>query len=536
MKKPIEAKFTKEPWIADLGDGTYKNPVLHADYSDPDVIRVGEDFYMTASSFGHIPGLPILHSKDLVNWRLINHAIQRMPLEGYDRPQHGNGVWAPSLRYHDSRYWIFYGDPDVGIFMTSAEDPAGEWTELHLVHAGKGLIDTCPFWDDDGRAYLVHAFAKSRSGLKHRLRLCPMSPDGTRLLDEGQIIFHDSQRHPTLEGPKMYKREGYYYVFAPAGGVETGWQAVFRATSPYGPYEERVVLIQGASQVNGPHQGGWVELESGESWFLHFQDKGAYGRIVHMQPVAWVDGWPVMGNAVDGNGVGEPLERYRKPEVGKQYPVEVPAASDDFAAPVLGSQWQWQANPSDEWYSLSQRPSWLRLFAQPRLNREDTLFQAPHLLLQKFPAPSFRACTLLDVSAVSDGVEAGLIVFGYQNAALRVYSSSSVDTRKLQLVHGNEEQETVIWEVPIEADHIVLRADVHHGARCSFGYSLDGEYFEVLNAPLFQATVSKWVGAKIGLYAKEDVIKDQTIKTVKEQPLPGWVDVGWFTISALDIE
>jgi beta-xylosidase len=296
------------------------------------------------------------------------------------------------------------------------------------------------------------------------------------------------------------------------------------------------VLIQGASQVNGPHQGGWVELESGESWFLHFQDKGAYGRIVHMQPVAWVDGWPVMGNAVDGNGVGEPLERYRKPEVGKQYPVEVPAASDDFAAPVLGSQWQWQANPSDEWYSLSQRPSWLRLFAQPRLNREDTLFQAPHLLLQKFPAPSFRACTLLDVSAVSDGVEAGLIVFGYQNAALRVYSSSSVDTRKLQLVHGNEEQETVIWEVPIEADHIVLRADVHHGARCSFGYSLDGEHFEVLNAPLFQATVSKWVGAKIGLYAKEDVIKDQTIKTVKEQPLPGWVDVGWFTISALDIE
>lgn len=534
MKEPIKPKYGLEPWTADLGDGTYRNPILHADYSDPDVIRVGEDFYMTASSFGHIPGLPILHSKDLVNWRLINHALQRMPLEGYDRPQHGNGVWAPSLRYHDNRYWIFYGDPDVGIFMTTAEDPAGEWSELHLVHAGKGLIDTCPFWDEDGQAYLIHAFAKSRSGLKHRLCLRPMSPDGKRLLGEGQIIFHDSQRHPTLEGPKMYKRQGYYYVFAPAGGVENGWQAVFRATSPYGPYEERVVLIQGASKVNGPHQGGWVELESGESWFLHFQDKGAYGRIVHMQPVAWINGWPVMGDAVDGNGVGEPLERYRKPDVGREYPCEVPTSTDDFAASALGVQWQWQANPSDTWYSLLQRPGRLRLFAQPRLNREDTLFHAPHLLLQKFPAPSFRASTLLDISAAPAGMESGLIVFGYQYAALRVCSSKSRNARKLQLVHGNEDQETVIWEAPIEVDQVVLRVDVHPGARCSFGYSLDGEHFVALNIPLFQATVSKWVGAKIGVYAKSDAVKDQTTSAIKEQAAPGWAEFGWFTVSALD--
>lgn len=209
-----------EPWVSDQGDGTYINPILHADYSDPDVIRVGDDFYMTASSFGHIPGLPILHSKDLVNWAIINHAVLEMNLEGYDRPQHGNGIWAPSLRFHGGKFWIFYGDPDVGIMMTSAVDPAGEWTPLHLVQAGKGLIDACPFWDEDGQAYLIHAYAKSRSGIKHKLRLCRMSADGKGLLDKGRIIYDGTENHPTLEGPKLYQRNGYYYILAPAGA----WQ------------------------------------------------------------------------------------------------------------------------------------------------------------------------------------------------------------------------------------------------------------------------------------------------------------------------
>ena len=537
MSEPIDKTMKPiaglEPWIADLGDGTYRNPVLHADYSDPDVIRVGEDFYMTASSFGHIPGLPILHSRDLVNWRLINHAIKRMPLDGYGRPQHGNGVWAPSIRHHDGRFWIFYGDPDVGIFMTTAEDPAGEWSELHLVQAGQGLIDTCPFWDEDGQAYLVHAFAKSRSGLKHRLRLCGMSPDGTRLLDEGRIIYHDAKRHPTLEGPKMYKREGYYYIFAPAGGVEEGWQTVFRASHPYGPYEERVVLIQGSSPVNGPHQGAWVELESGESWFLHFQDKGAYGRIVHMQPMAWGDGWPVMGNAVNGEGIGEPVGQYRKPEIGGAYPVETPVMSDDFAAPSLGLQWQWQANPAPSWHSLSERPGHLRLFAQPRLNLEDTLFQAPHLLLQKFPALSFTATACVDVSGLQEGTEAGLVVFGYSYAALRVSCGGSADrTKKLQLVHGDTDRETAVWETALQAEQLALRVNVQEGALCSFEYSLDGERFETVNAPLFQATVSRWVGAKVGLYAKDDTVLEEAVSLPQNQSQRGWADFAWFTVGA----
>ena len=145
-------------WTADLGDGRYKNPILYADYSDPDVIRVGEDYYMTASSFTYVPGLPILHSKDLVNWELINYAAYELTDE-YDKPRHGCGVWAPAIRYHDGKYWIFYGDPDLGVFMTNTEDIYGKWSPLKLIWKGKGIIDTTPLWDDDGRAYLVHAFA-----------------------------------------------------------------------------------------------------------------------------------------------------------------------------------------------------------------------------------------------------------------------------------------------------------------------------------------------------------------------------------------
>ncbi|ASA24034.1 glycoside hydrolase family 43 protein [Paenibacillus donghaensis] len=515
--------FPWGPWTSDQGDGTFVNPVLYADYSDPDVIRVGEDFYMTASSFGHIPGLPILHSKDLVNWRLINHALPRMPFAGYDSPQHGNGVWAPSLRYHDNKFWIFYGDPDIGILMLTAEDPAGRWSELHLVHKGKGLIDTCPFWDDDGKAYLVHAYAHSRSGIKHRLRICGMSPDGKSLLDEGISIIDDPIQHNTIEGPKMYKRNGYYYVFAPAGGVEEGWQTVLRSSKPCGPYESRIVLKQGETSVNGPHQGGWVELESGESWFMHFQHKDAYGRIVHLQPVTWVEDWPHIGENVGEDGSGEPVAGFRKPATGATVPLEAPSASDTFIEEQLGLQWQWQANPEASWYSLNERPGYLRLFALPvNIKPTNTLFQTPQLLLQKFPAPAFAASTRLEPANLQSGSRAGLMVFGYSYAALVcIREEEEAGGWRLQLVEGNAETEQVVWEQRAGSQSVILQVDVEPGGQCSFRFSLDGEQFESIDRPRFQAVVSKWVGAKVGLFA-----------TSTEQP-GGYADFGWFKVAGL---
>lgn len=318
---------------------TYSNPIIHADYSDPDAIGVDGDFYMTASSFNCVPGLPVLHSTDLVHWSLISHALETMYDDDFSEPQLGKGVWAPSMRYHNGEYYIYWGDPDRGIFMVKARDPRGPWDPPHCVWKGVGRIDTCPFWDGDGQAYLVHALAKSRAGYASVIRVCRMSPDGKSLLDDGKLVFDGNGTQPTIEGPKFYKRDGWYYIFAPAGGVRNGWQTVLRSKNPMGPYEIKTVLEQGSTGINGPHQGAWVELENGEDWFLHFQDKDAYGRIVHLQPMSWgEDGWPLIGEDYDSNGVGEPVLTYRAPGV-KQNTKEVLAASDSFDGDKLGLQW-----------------------------------------------------------------------------------------------------------------------------------------------------------------------------------------------------
>lgn len=337
--------YVSEVWVSDLGNGTYKNPVLYSDYSDPDVIRVGDDYFMTASSFNEIPGLPILHSKDMVNWKLVNYAITDLiPKETYKVPQRGNGVWAPSIRFHKGEYFIYWGDPDFGVFMVKTKDPLGKWEEPVWVMEGKGLIDTCPLWDDDGNAYLVHGWAGSRAGVKSILTINKMNPEGTKVLDKGVHIFDGHDAHPTVEGPKFYKRNGYYYIFAPAGGVATGWQLVLRSKNIYGPYEEKIVLEQGKSKINGPHKGAWVDTPNGQDWFYHFQDVDAGGRLVHLQPMKWEKDWPVIGIDTDKNGIGEPVLTHKKPEVGKIFPIETPAESDEFNDDKIGLQWQWSAN------------------------------------------------------------------------------------------------------------------------------------------------------------------------------------------------
>ncbi|MCW3794966.1 glycoside hydrolase 43 family protein [Paenibacillus sp. LS1] len=500
-------------WVADQGDGTYRNPILHADYSDPDVIRVGDDFYMTASSFSHTPGLPILHSKDLVNWRLVRYAIDRLDLPGYDVPLHGKGVWAPSIRYHDGKYWIFFSTPDEGIFMTTADHPEGEWSPLHLVHEVKGWIDPCPLWDEDGQAYLVHAFAHSRSGIKSKIQVCRMAADGRRLLDEGTIVFDGTEYHPTIEGPKFYKREGYYYIFAPAGGVKPGWQTVLRSQQVFGPYEDRIVMHQGASPVNGPHQGGYVELESGQSWFIHFQDRDAYGRIVHLQPMTWTeDGWPVIGIDREGHGTGEPVDVHVKPDVGAAYPIIVPDVSDDFQTDHLGLQWQWQANSRPEWADAGAERG-LVLPAHPYPEGIQSLFGTPHLLLQKLPASEFVATTKLTFLPAQEGDQSGLIMFGDSYASLCLLQTED-GTIRLSLIrgtkradshlHADEWEETGLdWEgqgSQVTGWTIHLRLTLTEPALCQFSWSEDGAEFQPIGTP-FNATTALWVGAKMGIFA-----------------------------------
>ena len=321
------AQYRSEVWCPDNGDGTYTNPVINADYSDPDVCvggPSGEDYYMTASSFQCTPGLPILHSRDLVNWEIVGYALKELYtgfpelIKHFSTPQHGNGVWAPSIRYHDGEYYIYWGDPDFGVFMvkTRGGDPAGEWEAPVCVIEGKGYIDTCPLWDDDGRCYLVNGWANSRAKFASVLTVRELSADGTKAIGQPVIVFDgNGTENRTCEGPKFYKRDGWYWIMCPAGGVPTGFQLAMRSKSPYGPYEHKIVLAQGKTNINGPHQGGWVHTKFGEDWFLHFQDKEAYGRVVHLQPVDWSSGWPIMGKK------GEPVTTYNKPITNNQYPI-----------------------------------------------------------------------------------------------------------------------------------------------------------------------------------------------------------------------
>ncbi len=440
-------------------EGTYTNPIIHADYSDPDVCRVGSDYYMTSSSFNCFPGLQILHSTDLVHWELVGAALQDYPVEGWsDRVQHGNGVWAPAIRYHNGEFYIFCGDPDRGVFMVKAKDPRGRWSEPVWVVRAKGYIDPSPLWDDDGKAYLAHGCAGTRAGIKSVLYVAPMSPDGTSLLGPSRIVYDGHKTQPTIEGTKIYKRHGYYYIFSPAGGVPTGWQVVLRGTDPYGPYEERVVMAQGSAPINGPHQGAWIETQNGEDWFIHFQDRGVYGRVLHLQPMAWADDWPVIGVDDDGDGVGEPVLEYRLPNLPpmaaqtetayggiagtasqqKHDPMHaedyansfghLPADSDEFNGKELGLQWQWQAVPSPYWSFADANGGVLRLYSVQQGPDYRNLSDAPNLLLQKLPAADFMVTAKLSFvpnpQLEERGEACGLVFFGDNYSALKLEDTS----------------------------------------------------------------------------------------------------------------
>ncbi|MFT3738092.1 MAG: glycoside hydrolase 43 family protein [Breznakibacter sp.] len=502
-----QSNYVSQVWRPDNGDGTYRNPIIHADYSDPDVVRVGDDFYMTASSFNCSPALPILHSKDLVNWQLVSHALRRnTPADVFAKPQHGKGVWAPCIRYRQDEFYIYWGDPDFGVYMIKAKDPLGRWSDPVLVLPGKGIIDPCPLWDEDGNTYLVTAWAGSRAGFNSILTVWRMNAGGTEVIDHGKHVFDGHDRHHTVEGPKFYKRQGYYYIFAPAGGVAEGWQLALRSKDIYGPYEEKVVMAQGRTDINGPHQGGYVETQTGEPWFLHFQDKGAYGRIIHLNPVSWVDGWPVIGMDGDGDLCGEPVHAHAKPNVGRAWPAANPAESDGFDTDTLGLQWQWAANERPNWSVLLRGKGYLRLFAWPGPEAGMRLWDLPNVLMQKFPAPGFTATAKIKFTVEWDvwqGKQTGLVVMGNDYA----YLSLGKDERgyKVRQVVCKDANtggtESVVAEARVSTNELYLRVDVTApDAGCRFSFSEDGTAFTPIGGE-HMARPELWIGAKIGLFA-----------------------------------
>jgi len=519
----LHAQISKT-WVSDLGNGKYQNPVIHADYSDPDAIRVGNDFYMVSSSFNATPGLPILHSTDLINWKIIGHALKRQaPFAHFAKPQHGNGVWAPAIRFHNGEFYLYYPDPDFGIYLTKAKNAAGPWSDPILVEKGKGLIDPCPLWDEDGKVYLVHAYAGSRAGIKSIIVVKKLNANGNKVIDEGKLVYDGHELDPTIEGPKFYKRNGYYYIFAPGGGVSTGWQTVLRSKNIYGPYDRKIVMSQGKSPINGPHQGAWVNTPSGEDWFLHFQDKGAYGRVVHLQPMIWINNWPVIGIDSDGDGIGEPVLTYKKPLIAKPSLMASPAEGDEFNGSHIGLQWQWQANPEATWSFLNPSKGVLRLYAVKVPDSAKNLWDVPNLIMQKFPAEEFTVSTKLTFSPNPklENEKSGLIIAGLSYANLAVKSKKD----GLYLVYsvcdnadkGKEEHEQTLLK--LTQKEIYLSVSVSAKAACQFSYSMDGKTYTKVNGT-FQAEPGKWIGAKVGLFCLGEQQSNDA----------GYADFDWFRL------
>lgn len=504
--------------LHELNPGTYKNPILHLDFSDPDIFKLGSDFYLIASSFNCIPGLPVLHSKDLINWEIISYALSSMPWQKELVP-HGGGVWAPSIRYNNSTWYIYFCDPDNGLFLVTANDPKGPWSEPHCVKEVKGWIDPCPLWDDDGSCYLVHAVAKSRYGRNSLLMIHKMSVDGKTLLDDGEIVFDSRNRQPVIEGPKFVKRNGFYYIFAPAGGVVNGWQVVLRSDSIYGPYDEKVALYKGKTNINGPHQGGPVEFTDGSWWFIHFQDKGVYGRILHLQPMQWIEDWPVIGE-VDQTGIGTPVNEFKTPDPETvQRPFS--QTTDLFPNGTFGLQWQWQGLPNEKWYGSTDLQSGLRLHAQPFCDNEN-IWMAPNLLLQKFPSENFAFSTQLTLTPQYENERGGVVVFGkiFSYCALVKYRGGII----LVLVLGNGPENVTerLSQVPLDNNTIWIRCIVNSGGIYRWFYSYDNEDYYQIGTPLF-ADNGKWIGSKIGIFAGSPL----------QNKLFGYCDFNSFSVSNL---
>ena len=539
------AQYKSQVWSPDNGDGTYTNPVINADYSDPDVCvgASGEDYYMTASSFQCTPGLPILHSKDLVNWEIVGYALKELytgdkeKVEHFMKPRHGEGVWAPSIRYHNGEYYIYWGDPDYGVYTVKTKDPAGEWENPVCVIEGKGMIDTTPLWDEDGRCYLVNGWANSRGKFASVLCVRELNKEGTKAISNPVIVFDgNGTENRTCEGPKFYKRDGWYWIMCPAGGVPTGFQLAMRSKSPYGPYEHKIVLAQGKTNINGPHQGGWVHTKYGEDWFLHFQDKEAYGRVVHLNPVDWSTGWPIMGKK------GEPVTTYKKPKSSSSVVVN-PVESDEFNTPVLGKQWQWHAN-YHQFYGMPTAFGTMRIYTHKLSEHWKNLWEVPNLLLQKTPGDEFTVTAKVRFTSKADGQFGGIIMMGHNYQALVVkrvgkefqlliLTCEDADRGKVQ------KEELVTTLKPTAEDKIDYKPGIHEDIylqlkvrneeagqagggkpKVSFAWSQNGKKFNDCGSA-YQMKEGKWIGAKFGFVAAETNPKVDK----------GWLEADWIRVT-----
>ena len=500
----------QQVWTPDNGDGTFTNPLMWGDWPDPDIIRVDDDFYFISTSMHYVPGSPIATSKDLVNWKMVGYAVDRYDEdERYDM-QNGqlylNGSWANTIRYNNGKFYVGFCTPyglgtETGHFsICEADKPEGPWKRTIFPEY---LYDPGLFFDDNGKVYVVHGQGK--------LLITELNSDVRSVKGKPVEIwnkrFENSQtfgKRFGMEGAHMYKINGKYYITCPAGGTE-GWQVCLRSDSIYGPYEHKIIVDDNSSYPpNGLHQGGMVQLKNGDWWFIIMQDRGPIGRVPCLMPVKWVDGWPMLGTE------GKDVITYPKPNVGKTYPVMVPATSDEFKGKKLGLQWQWNHNPDDTKWTLTERPGYMRLKA----SQAKSLKEARNTLTQRVQGPSSEGSVLVDITGLKDGNVAGFGVFQFPYAYVAVQQEG--DDRKIVMCNDGEIVETID---ALKGNKIWIRARVmDKDFTARFYYSLDGKTYSPIGNELKMGLGLDWTANRFALFNY----------STKANGVGGYADFDWF--------
>lgn len=498
-------------WMPDNGNGTFTNPLMWGDWPDPDVIRVGDDFYMVSTSMHYVPGCPIVTSKDLVNWKMLSYAVDRYDEDArYDMnggTLYLNGAWASSIRYHNGKFYVAFCTPygwgtEKGHFsICEAETAAGPWTRTIFPEY---MYDPGLFFDDDGKVYVVHG--------QGTLYLTELQADVKSVKGEAVKIwdtrFQDSQTVGSqfaLEGAHMYKINGMYYITCPAGGTE-GWQICLRSKNIYGPYEHQLIMQDTTSYPpNGLHQGGMVQLKNGDWWFIIMQDRGPFGRVPHLQPVIWKNGWPILGDN------GKDVVTYPKPNVRKRrQTLMAPATSDDFDENKLGLQWQWNHNPDNAKWSLIDRKGFLRLKASFALN----LTEARNTLTQRLQGPTCEGTVEIDLNGLKDGNVAGFGIFQKPHAYVAIEQNGT--QRRIVMCKDSEVQEHT---EDITGENIWFRIRVNDkDFTARFYYSSDGRHYHQIGGSFKMGLGYPWTGNRFALF------------NFSRKPIGinGYADFNWF--------
>ena len=511
------AEYYKQDWphadfknlsMSDLGNGRYKNPVIYADFPDPDVIRVDDTYYMVSTTMHHFPGATIVKSKDLVNWEYCAQPLAELSTaDRYSLLNNQNayaaGMWACSMKYHNGKFHILINGNDAGGWLLTATDPEGKWEQRKLARSyyDPGMLF------DNGKVYVACGIGN--------IQICELDEDFNYIREQNVIKDKDG-----LEGCHFYKIGDYYYIYATYGGWPSG-QAVFRSKNVFGPYEEKMLVektIDG--KPNTVHQGALFDTPSGQWWTIMQEDLGAFGRMPNLQPVQWKDEWPIVGNN------GKPFASYSKPDTGVEALAKALPTNDNFRSYPLGQQWQWNHNADDGAWSLFERPGWLRLKTSGTASK---LPQARNMLTQRIFAfhgkesTASKGTVRLDVSQLQEGDRAGICILQDPYAMLAV----EVKDGKCRLVW----QQDIVRDAgnftpaertqAVQIDSVVyLRATITKSTdKTQFYYSLDNKtYTKIGSETKMSFNLTVFVGARFGLFCY-----------ATQEGSEGYADFDWFS-------